>query len=181
VRNPDVETRPTNGDLPEGVVLRYLTDHHDERGSVTELFRPDWLPAAARQWNFVRSRAAVLRGVHVHTVHYDYLVVLEGQTVVGLSDIRPASPTHGLATVFEMSGNALSALVIPPGVAHGFCHLTPTLHAYAMSEEWTPTDELGCQWNDPELGITWPLEAVTISARDAALPSLQALKERLGY
>ena len=165
--------------IPAGVELRTLASHSDDRGSVTELYREQWDVLDAVQWNFVRSQSNVLRGVHVHLRHSDYLVFLEGKAVVGLHDLRVESATHGLAVTVAMNGDDLAAISIPPGVAHGFCHITPTLHIYAMSEEWTPADELGCRWDDAELQIDWPLVNPIISDRDAALPSLSGLKRAI--
>lgn len=71
------------------------------------------------------------------------------------------------------------AVVIPPGVAHGFYFPVPSIHIYSVTEYWDPADELGCQWSDPELGIPWDVRNPQISPRDAALPSLEALLETL--
>ena len=76
----------------------------------------------------------------------------------------------------EMRGEDLSALLIPPGVAHGFYFHEPSLHVYAVSEYWEPADELGCHWADDGLGLRWPDPAPLISERDAALPPLSELK-----
>jgi dTDP-4-dehydrorhamnose 3,5-epimerase len=162
--------------LPDGVEVRALTPHVDARGSVTELYRSQWSHVDAAQWNFVRSQGNVLRGVHVHLRHNDYLIFIEGRAVVGLRDLRRTSGTCGLAVTVEMSGDDLAAISIPPGVAHGFYHTTPTLHIYAMSEEWASADELGCRWDDPQLEIDWPARSPMISDRDAALPSLGELE-----
>src|ERR1700716_515657 len=107
--------------LPQGVHHTALTPHPDDRGSLVELFRESF-PGGFRavQWNAVTSRAGVLRGVHVHLVHSDYLCVLAGRAVVGLCDLREESPTHHAAAVVELSAAAPSALTIPPGGAHGF-------------------------------------------------------------
>ena len=93
--------------LPMGCAVRDLTTHGDNRGNLTEIFRLEWDAGIEPvQWNFVRSQANVLRGVHVHVVHSDYLVCLEGTMVLGLWDIRPESPTHGLATTVTLKGSA---------------------------------------------------------------------------
>lgn len=167
--------------LPHGVALRPLAPHHDARGTFTELFRASWPSAivAPVQWNAVRSAAGVLRGVHVHPRHDDYLVVCAGRATVGLADLRPESPTAGIGVCVELSGDAPAAIEIPHGVAHGFYFHEPSLHVYAVSHYWDPEDELGCHWKDPGLGIPWPQADATVSERDAALPSLPALRARL--
>jgi len=162
---------------PDGVRLHRLATHGDSRGSLTELFRCAWEPEIALvQWNFVRSTANVLRGVHLHLRHVDYLVVLAGEATIGLHDLRSGSPTYRRSACVAMTGEALSALVIPPGVAHGFHFRTPSLHAYAVTHYWDPQDELGCLWSDPALGLAWDIRDPVLSERDTALPSLAALE-----
>ncbi len=166
--------------LPAGTLLRPLEPHLDERGSFTELFRAEWETGVSPiQWNAVRSEAGVLRGVHVHLSHYDYLTVPAGRADVGLRDLRHGSPTHGLTALIELGEERPAALVIPPGVAHGFYFHEPSLHVYAVSEYWNPDDELGCRWDDPELAIPWPVRSPRLSERDAGSPSLRALLDEL--
>lgn len=171
---------PRAQNLPEGVSVRSLQTHHDERGSLTELFRASWDTGfEVVQWNYSESQAGVLRGVHVHVKHADYLIVLRGRASIGLRDLRIGSPTESMSALVEMQGTKPHALIIPPGVAHGFYFQVPSAHLYAVSEYWDPLDELGCHWADPALEINWPEIAPLISARDAALPSLRELVESL--
>jgi len=166
--------------LPQGVSLRSLQTRHDERGSLTELFRASEVAGIdVVQWNYSESKARVLRGVHVHVKHADYLILLRGHATIGLRDLRIGSPTESMIALVEMQGTRLHALIIPPGVAHGFYFHEPSAHVYAVSEYWDKQDELGCRWADPELGINWPDVAPLISERDAALPSLRELIESL--
>lgn len=170
---------PPDAALPHGVLLRRLEMHRDDRGVFTELFRQSWVSTPQIQWNAVSSRANVLRGVHVHLRHHDYLTLLRGRAMIGLCDLRPGSPTHRLACSVELSESALSAIQIPPGVAHGFYFHEPSLHVYAVSEYWDPADELGCHFADPDLGFTWPTTTPDLSPRDAALGPLIALAARI--
>lgn len=166
--------------LPHGVALREITVHADERGTFSELYRAEWETGIEPvQWNFVRSAAGVLRGVHVHVRHGDYLIVVEGAATIGLVDLRPGSPTERLAATVELEGRAPRALAIPPGVAHGFCFDVPSLHVYAVSHYWDPEDELGCRFDDPALGLRWPAVPKLVSERDLALPPLAALTGRI--
>jgi len=159
--------------LPAGVVLRPLQMQVDERGIFAEFFRESWeIGVAPVQWNAVSSVAGVLRGVHVHVIHADYLLLLQGRASIGLRDLRRDSPTEGLAALVELRGAELATLTIPPGVAHGFFFHEPSLHIYAVSAYWDPADELGCNWADPALEIPWPMTSAIISERDAALPPL---------
>ena len=126
--------------LPAGTVFRPLEAHADERGVFTELYRREWGTGAEPiQWNAVWSEAGVLRGVHVHVRHDDYLTVPVGRASVGLKDLRRGSPTEGLAALVELGRERPGALVIPHGVAHGFYFHEPSLHVYAVSEYWDPT------------------------------------------
>jgi len=165
--------------LPDGVVIRPLETHRDDRGVFTELFRQSWVGTRHLQWNAVSSRANVLRGVHVHLRHHDYLVLLRGRARIGLCDLRPESPTHRLACAVELSDSPLSAIQIPPGVAHGFYFYEPSLHVYAVTEYWSPDDELGCHFADPALGLKWPDPRPLLSPRDAALGPLTLLAGRI--
>jgi dTDP-4-dehydrorhamnose 3,5-epimerase len=167
-------------ELPLGVRISHLAEHRDFRGSFTEVFRTEWETGIAPvQWNFVRSAAGVLRGVHVHHRHSDYLVVLEGRVTLGLRDLRRGSPTRDLAALVSLEGARLSAVTIPRGVAHGFLFHGPSLHLYAVSHTWDPGDELGCHWKDPELGLDWPVAEAILSSRDAGLPPLRVLLDSL--
>lgn len=169
-----------DADLPPGVVLRALTAHDDGRGTFTEVFRSEWrLGAEPVQWNVVRSAPGVLRGVHAHLRHDDYLIVVSGRAVVGLCDLRGSGPDPGESALIELRGDTPACLVIPHGVAHGFLFEEPSLHMYAVTDYWSPADELGCRWDDPSLGIDWPVAPTTISERDANLPPLRVLQDQL--
>ena len=166
--------------LPDGTLLRPLEAHRDERGSFTELYRAEWETGVAPiQWNAVRSQAGVVRGVHVHLRHDDYLTVPEGHAYVGLRDLRRGSSTEGLSALVELGGDSPGALVIPRGVAHGFYFDVPSLHVYAVTEYWDLSDELACRWDDPELEIPWPVRSAVVSDRDAANPPLRVLLDEL--
>ena len=157
-----------------------LRPHADDRGVFLELFRSDWgLAVAPVQWNAVRSEPGVLRGVHVHVRHGDYLTVPLGRATVGLVDLRPESPTWGARTSLELCGDEPAGLVIPPGVAHGFCFTEPTIHVYAVTHVFDPVDELGCRYDDPALGLDWPVANPLLSERDAAAPSVSVLVAQL--
>jgi dTDP-4-dehydrorhamnose 3,5-epimerase len=162
--------------LPEGVAAHPLDPHRDERGVFTELFRESWgLSVAPVQWNAVRSEANVLRGVHAHWRHSDYLTLVAGRATIGLHDLREGSPTEGLGATVELAAESASALVIPTGVAHGFYFHEPSIHLYSVTHYWDEADELGCHWADPELGIPWPFTTALVSPRDAEAQSLREL------
>jgi dTDP-4-dehydrorhamnose 3,5-epimerase len=166
--------------LPEGVTLRPLAPHVDDRGEFTEIFRASWdCGVSPVQWNAVRSVASVLRGVHVHVRHDDYFLLLAGRASIGLRDLRQATATPGRVAVVELDPSEPTALVIPRGVAHGFYFHEPSLHAYAVSHYWDPDDELACHWQDADLAIPWPSEQARLSERDQEAPPLRQLLPRL--
>jgi dTDP-4-dehydrorhamnose 3,5-epimerase len=179
--NPDCKLAGAgNQELPAGVSLKPLTPHPDDRGVFLELFREEWRSGVAPvQWNAVRSAPGVLRGVHVHARHDDYLVLYAGRASIGLCDLRRGSPTERLSALVPMQGDAPTALTVPHGVAHGFYFHEPSIHIYAVSHYWDPADELGCLWADKDLGIPWPVESAHVSPRDASLPSLEELLSRV--
>ncbi|HVL38738.1 MAG TPA: dTDP-4-dehydrorhamnose 3,5-epimerase family protein [Fimbriimonadaceae bacterium] len=163
-----------------GVEVLALEMHGDDRGVFTEVYRDEWgVDPRPKQWNVVRSEANVLRGVHVHIVHHDYLILVDGRATIGLADLRARSASAGATTTLEMSGGDLVALRIPPGVAHGFYFHEPSIHVYSVSEYWNLADELGCHWADPDLGIDWPGIRPHISDRDESLPPLASLQDAL--
>ncbi len=166
--------------LPAGVVVRPLESHVDDRGTFTELYRQEWATGVSPiQWNAVRSDPGVLRGVHVHLRHDDYLT----RPIRPCRD-WPARPApriahRGRERPRRARGEDRAALVIPHGVAHGFYFSEPSLHVYAVTEYWDPSDELGCHWADPELEIPWPVTSARVSERDAASQSLRDLLREL--
>ena len=166
--------------LPGGVLLQPLAPSEDDRGTFTELFRNSWsLDVKPAQWNVVRSVPSVLRGVHAHWRHADYLTLVAGRATIGLHDLREGSTTEGLGATVELRADRPAALVVPPGVAHGFYFHEPSLHVYAVTEYWNPDDELGCHWADPELELSWPDPSPRVSERDAQSQSFRALLDEL--
>jgi len=160
----------------DGVVVTSLDPKADDRGVFTEVYRASWATQIAPvQWNVVASHADVLRGFHVHVSHCDYLLVLEGELVLGLRDIRPESPTHGVTETICLRPETASAVMMPPGVAHGFYFPKPSRHLYCVSHYWNMADELGCRWDDPALGLTWPTTSPALSERDRLAGSFEVM------
>lgn len=168
------------GSLPHDLRLAPLEPHSDERGTFLELYREEW-PTGVEpvQWNAVHSAAGVLRGVHVHPCHDDYLTVVRGRATIGLRDMREGSPTEGATACVEVGEAYPTATSIPHGVAHGFYFHEPSTHIYAVSHYWDMADELGCRWDDPALEIPWPQRTAQVSPRDEGLPTLDVLLAEL--
>ena len=166
-----------DGKLPDGAALHELTSIGDHRGDIVELDRVSWHPDdIPLQWTLARTVPGVLRGPHLHKQHVDHLVVLEGELVVGLVDLRRESTTAGLRSSFTHT--PLRMLTIPAGVLHGFfsCSATTTLNA--TSHEYDPTDDFEVRFDDPDLGLVWPIEQPVLSARDREASSLAVLLEQ---
>jgi dTDP-4-dehydrorhamnose 3,5-epimerase len=159
-----------------GVELLSLPVEHDDRGSLAEVCRNSWVePEHPIQWNAVRNRPGALRGMHWHNRHADYLAAVFGRVLVAAVDLRVASPTERAVMLVELDANEPSGLLIPPGVGHGFYAREESVLMYGVSAYWDPADELGVRWDDPTLGIPWPLDSgglAIVSERDAAFPQL---------
>ena len=158
-----------------GVVPVVLASHPDDRGSLTEVYRGSWLPGAEPmvQANLSRSRAGVLRGMHFHRRQADFQVFVDGVASVGLFDLRGGSPSEGRSASVAVDATAGGmGLYIPPGVAHGFCAVTQVTLMYLVDREFSGEDEHGVAWDDPGLGIDWPVPSPVLSARDRRNPSL---------
>lgn len=153
--------------LPDGVNITPLKNNCDSRGIFTEIFREEWgIQFPFPQWNIVHSNANVLRGVHVHAKHADYLLMIAGKMQLLLHDIRPESKTVNDSYLLSLDGEKPSAVIIPPGVAHGFYFPVNSIHFYAMSEYWNEAEEIGCMWNCPELTIKWASDNPILSEKD---------------
>ena len=161
--------------LPSGVELIDLPTDRER----TVLYDRSWgLGVEPVQWNAVRSRAGVLRGVHCHAQHADLLFMAEGRMRLGLADLRGGRrDVHCL----DLTASLPQLITIPPGVAHGFLFLEPSLHVYAVDRTWDTADELGCRWDDPALAMPWGQDPAALSARDAELGSLDALVLAMGF
>lgn len=166
--------------LPAGVVRHPLEPVADARGSFTEVFRRSWpVGVDPLQWGLLQSAAGVLRGVHVHSRHDEFILVTAGRMLLGIKDLRPDSPSFGLAGLVTLAGERPELVTLPRGVAHGFYHAVDTSMLLATSHYYDPTDDLGCHWADPELGIAWPTRNPALSERDRTAPPLADLMAAL--
>ena len=103
-------------------------------------------------------------------------MVIDGVMHLGLYDLRAGSPTKNKSSMVILSGEQLRAISIPPGVAHGFFYPQDSLHVYAVSHYWDVDDEMGCAWDDPELGFNWPVSDPILSPRDKNAGSLADMR-----
>lgn len=166
-----------SADEIDGVVVRPLTPHGDERGRFLETFRQEWFPGAPTmvQGNHAVRRAGTVVGLHFHRRQADYWYLVGGRARAVLHDLRTGSPTEGATLHVELGVDHPLGLYIPPGVAHGFAALTDAELTYLVDRTYDPDDELGLAWDDPEVGADWGVAEPLLSARDRTLPSRSAL------
>jgi dTDP-4-dehydrorhamnose 3,5-epimerase len=168
-------------ELPE-VLLFEPTVHSDERGYLFEAWNRAAFEAAGIRANFVqdnqsRSRKNVIRGLH-HQVpphpQAKLLRVVAGEIFDVAVDIRRSSPTFGKWTGAVLSAGNKRMLWIPEGFAHGLLALTDDCEIiYKIAGRWSRECERAIRWDDPAIGIRWPLtgEAI-VSERDRSAPPL---------
>ena len=130
----------------------------------------------------------VLRGLHFQLAPHaqDKLVrVIKGSIFDVAVDIRPGSPSFGRWVSRVLSAEAFNQLLVPKGFAHGFMTLEPHVEVlYKVSAPYAPECDRSIAWNDPALGIHWPLEAgrePVLSAKDAAAPLLSVIFPELRF
>jgi dTDP-4-dehydrorhamnose 3,5-epimerase len=173
-------------DLPD-VILVEPDVHRDQRGFFLETYHQrkyaeGGIAGSFVQDNHSRSVKGTLRGLHAQRQYPQGKLVraVEGEMFDVAVDIRPASATFGRWVGVRLSGENLRQLYIPPGFAHGFCVLSDIVHVeYKCTDFYRPEDEIGVAWNDPDIGIAWPIAEPVISAKDRGLPRLRDLRGRL--
>jgi dTDP-4-dehydrorhamnose 3,5-epimerase len=154
----------------------------DERGFFSETFqRSEFLkhgiPYSFVQDNHSRSRRGVLRGLHYQkqpAAQAKRVSVIRGEILDVVVDIRKGSPFYGLWTATVLSDQNHRSLFIPEGFAHGFLVLSEEADVvYNVTAEYSAEHERGIVWNDPTIGIAWPIRAPLLSPKDARLPALE--------
>jgi dTDP-4-dehydrorhamnose 3,5-epimerase len=152
----------------------------DDRGYFLETFRADVFEQAHRSFVFVQdnhscSVQGVLRGLHFQWQHPQgkLIQVLGGEIFDVAVDIREGSPTYGAWFGCILSEENHHQLFVPPGLAHGFATLSPIAHVlYKCTDYYHAEFDAGIAWNDPDIGIDWPLPAPRLSDKDRHLPRL---------
>ena len=149
----------------------------DERGFFFESYNRRVLADAGVDAEFVqdnhsRSRRGVLRGLHyqIERAQGKLVRVTEGEVFDVAVDIRRSSPTFARSVGITLSAENKRMLWIPPGFAHGFLVVSDSADfLYKTTDYWYPEHERTLLWNDPVLGIEWPLAASpTLAAKDVA-------------
>lgn len=176
----------TEFDLP-GVILVEPDVHSDDRGFFLETYQTQKYADGGIHGTFVqdnhsRSALGTLRGLHAQIEHPQgkLVRVVKGEVYDVAVDIRVGSPHFGKHVGVSLSAENFRQLWIPPGFAHGFCVTTEVAEfEYKCTDFYYPEAEIVIAWDDPQIGIDWPIEAPLLSGRDAAAALLSDVTERL--
>jgi dTDP-4-dehydrorhamnose 3,5-epimerase len=172
--------------LPE-VILIEPDVYRDPRGFFLETYHQrkyaeHGIPGPLVQDNHSFSRRGALRGLHAQKQRPQGKLVraVEGEMFDVAVDIRRGSPTFARWYGAVLSGENFCQLWVPPGFAHGFCVLSETVHVeYKCTDFYEPEDELAVSWNDPAIGVAWPIRDPVLSVKDQKAPRLADLMDRL--
>jgi dTDP-4-dehydrorhamnose 3,5-epimerase len=176
-----------------GLVVIQPSLYGDERGFLAETYRHNWhaelgIPAQRQfvQDNHSRSTRGVLRGMHFQVGDGVAKLVrcARGRILDVAVDLRRGSPTYGQWEAVELDDESMRELYVPVGFAHGFCVLSDVADVlYKQSAYYDPALERGFAYNDPEIGIDWPLPAaeLVLSERDRAAPRLSEIGGQLPF
>ena len=157
------------------VMVMHPDVHGDERGFLLETWNAEryaaaGIPAEFVQDNWSRSRRGILRGLHTQLDPAMGKLVrcVAGEIWDVAVDVRVGSPAFGQHVGVELTAENFRQLFIPVGFVHGFLVTSETAEVeYKCSDFYDPGGEMGVIWNDPEIGIDWPIEPTIMSGRDA--------------
>ena len=160
--------------------------HGDARGWFSEAWSERALAGTVAETTFVQDNQAfsaspgTLRGLHFQKPPFaqgKLIRALRGAIYDVAVDIRRASPTFGQWVAAELTAEGGEQLWVPRGFAHAYCTITPDCEIfYKVDNVYAPDQEGGVIWNDPDLGIPWPLEGEPLlSDKDKLLPRLKDL------
>ncbi len=167
-------------DIPD-VILVQTQQRNDPRGFFMETYKASAFADSSIQVSFVQDNFAyssqgVLRGLHYQQepkAQGKLIMAVNGEIFDVAVDIRQGSATYGKWVGYILSEENRSMLYVPPGFAHGYCVLSHNaLITYKVTNEYAPETERGILWNDPEIGIEWPIDTPFVSEKDMLLPNL---------
>ncbi len=153
----------------------------DSRGWFSETYRSEVFAAAGIREQFVQDNHAhsvrgVLRGLHFQRLPHAQAKIVRcvaGEIFDVAVDVRRSSPTFGRWVAEVLSAENRRMLYIPAGFAHGYCVMSETADVvYKASAEYAPAFDGGVRWDDPDIGVRWPVDNPLVSEKDAGLPFL---------
>lgn len=162
----------------------------DDRGSFSEMYKlPDFqkagIPKPFVQVNQSVSKKNVLRGLHYQilpSAQGKLICVLQGVVFDVAVDVRRGSPFFGKWAGVELSAQKQNMLYVPEGFAHGFCVLSEMAQVvYHCTAIYDPRLERGINWQDADVGITWPVKDPIVSSKDKLLPDLKSADINFSY
>ena len=173
----------------DGVLVLKPAVHIDTRGFFMESYSARTLQSLGIDVHFVqdnhsRSMKGVLRGLHyqVNPGQVKLVRAISGVIFDVAVDIRHGSPTFGHWFGQVLSEDNFLQLYMPPGFAHGFCVLSERADiAYKVNTFYSPPDERGLRWDDPDIRIDWPVSDPLVSERDRHHPGLADIKAEFVY
>jgi dTDP-4-dehydrorhamnose 3,5-epimerase len=196
---PDLPARgaPPSRRIKDGVVVESFPApgllaivpslHRDSRGFLSETYNRRRFIDLGVDIEFIQDNhtfsvaRGTIRGLHFQIPPHDQgklVRVLRGAVLDVVVDIRHGSPAFGRPIAVELSADNWRQLYVPPGFAHGFCTLTPEAEVlYRMTQYYAPEADTGLAFDDPALGIEWPVElsAAILSDKDRRHPRLRDL------
>lgn len=167
-----------------GVILIEPRVFPDDRGFFMEAYKQSDFAKAGIDVEFVqenhsRSVGGTLRGLHCQRApraQAKLVRATEGEIFDVVADVNRTSPTFGKWVSVTLSAENKRSLFVPAGYAHGFCVVSAEAEViYKTTQEYAPALECGVRWDDPALGILWPVTSPRLSTRDAHWPSLEQL------
>ncbi len=168
-------------DIPDVILIEPRT-FEDPRGFFLEMYKKSEFAANGIAGEFVQSNYShsirgTLRGLHYQKppqAQGKLVMALQGEVFDVAVDIRKGSPTYGQWVGAVLSDQNFHILYIPAGFAHGFCVLSEEANfLYQVTDEYAPECDRGILWNDPIIGIEWPIAEPLLSPKDAQLPLLK--------
>ncbi len=171
----------------QDLVLVTPVRHRDDRGWFSETFREDLFAVHSGDVRFVQhnhsfsSSRGTIRGLHfqLEPCAQGKLVRCPRGRILDVAvDLRASSPTYGRHAAVELSAENGRQLWVPVGFAHGFCTLEDDCEvSYMVTNYYSPEHDRGLRWNDPALGIAWPVndERASLSPKDARQPLLSEI------
>ncbi|TVQ11139.1 MAG: dTDP-4-dehydrorhamnose 3,5-epimerase [Balneolaceae bacterium] len=172
-------------DIPDVIVIKPKV-FSDQRGFFAESYRKSYYRENGIDHDFVqdnlsRSSRGTIRGLHYQLINPQakLVSVTRGRVLDVVVDVRKGSPTFGRYVAEELTSENKWMLYVPVGLAHGFCVLSDEADFYyKCSDYYNPDGERGIAWNDPDIGIKWPVTDPVLSDRDRQLPRLKDMDER---